>query len=283
MKADYNPGVLTTIRGKSVLITGAGRGIGKRLAMGFAAAGARVGLLARSQAELDLAKLEIEQAGGQAMRLRADVRDLEELAHAVERMRSSFGSLDILIAAAGMQGPVGPFLSTKPKAWNETVETNLIGVANACRVALPPMIDKRSGKIILISGGGSAYARPNFSAYGAAKTAVVRFGETLALEVSDHNVQVNTIAPGAAYSTMTDEILRAGEEKAGRREIEDAEKVRVTGGVPAEKQVALALFLASERSNHISGKLIHVNDDWKRFEHDNMKPELYTLRRVQKI
>ena len=145
---------MNTVKGKSVLITGAGRGIGKRLAMGFAAEGARVGLLARSQSELDLAKLEIEQAGGTALRLRADVREPEELAHAVERMRSNFGGLDVLIAAAGVQGPIGPFLSTKPKAWNETVEINLIGVANACRVALPPMIEKRSGKVILISGGG---------------------------------------------------------------------------------------------------------------------------------
>jgi NAD(P)-dependent dehydrogenase (short-subunit alcohol dehydrogenase family) len=145
------------------------------------------------------------------------------------------------------------------------------------------MIEKRSGKIILISGGGSAYARPNFSAYAAAKTALVRFAETLAEEVRDHNVQVNIIAPGAAYSHMTDEILQAGEDLAGRKEIDDAEKVRVTGGIPAEKQIALALFLASERSNHISGKLIHVKDDWKKFEHENMKPELFTLRRVQKI
>jgi 3-oxoacyl-[acyl-carrier protein] reductase len=272
-----------TIRGKSVLITGAGRGIGKRLAMGFAAEGARVGLLARSQAEIDLAKLEIEQAGGTAMRLRADVRDPEELSHAVERMRARFGTLDVLIAAAAVQGPIGPFLSTKPRAWNEAIEINLIGVANSCRVALPPMIEKRSGKIMLIAGGGSAYSRPNFTAYAASKSAVVRFGETLADEVRDHNVQVNTIAPGAAYSTMTDEILRAGEERAGHKEIEDAERVRVTGGIAAEKQIALALFLASERSNHISGKLIHVNDDWKRFERENMKPELYTLRRVQRI
>ena len=274
---------MNTVKGKSVLITGAGRGIGKRLALGFAAEGARVGPLARSAGELDLAKLEIEKAGGQALRLRADVREPEDLAHAVERMRSNFGGLDVLIAAAGVQGPIGPFLSSKPKAWNETVEINLIGAANACRVALPPMIEKRSGKVILISGGGSAYARPNFSAYSVSKTAVVRFGENLAFEVSDHNVQVNVIAPGAAYSTMTDEILRAGEERAGRKEIEDAERVRVTGGIPAEKQIALALFLASERSNHISGKLIHVNDDWKRFEQENMKSEMYTLRRVQRL
>ena len=216
------------------------------------------------------------------MRIRADVRNAEEMAHAVERMRSSFGAIDVLICAAGVQGPIGPFLSAKAKAWNETVETNLFGVANACRAALPPMIERRSGKIILISGGGSAYSRPNFTAYGASKTAVVRFGETLAEEVRDFNVQVNTIAPGAAYSHMTDEILHAGEERAGAKEIEDAEKVRITGGVSAEKQIGLALFLASERSNHVSGKLIHVNDEWKRYEQESMRPDLYTLRRVQK-
>jgi NAD(P)-dependent dehydrogenase (short-subunit alcohol dehydrogenase family) len=274
---------LTTIKGKSVLITGAGRGIGKRLALGFAAEGARVGLLARSQAEIDLAKLEIEQAGGTAMRLRADVRNPDELAHAVERLRAKFGGIDVLIAAAGVQGPIGPFVTSKAKAWNETVEINLIGVANSCRVALPPMIEKRSGKIILIAGGGSASSRPNFTAYAAAKCAVVRFGETLADEVRDSNVQVNTIAPGAAYSTMTDEVLHAGEERAGRKEIEGAEQVRVTGGIAAEKQIALALFLASERSNHVSGKFLHVKDDWKRLEQENMKPELYTLRRMQKM
>ena len=271
------------IQGKCVLITGAGRGIGKRLALGLAAKGAKVGLLARSQAEIDLAKLEIEQADGTAMRLRADVRDVEELAHEVDRMRAAFGSLDVLIAAAGVQGPVGPFLSAKPKAWNETIEINLIGAVNACRAVLPPMIEKRSGKIILVSGGGSAYARPNFTAYAASKTAVVRFGETLAEDVRDHNVQVNIIAPGAAYSHMTDEILHAGEERAGRKEIEDAEKVQITGGISAEKQIALALFLASESSNHISGKLIHVNDDWKKLERENLRPDFFTLRRVQKV
>jgi len=150
------------------------------------------------------------------------------------------------------------------------------------RAVLPQMMDRRAGKIILLGGGGAAYARPNFTAYAASKTALVRFAETLAEEVRDHNVQVNCMAPGATYTHMTDEIVHAGE-RAGAKEQEDAQRVRLTGGTPAEKQIQLALFLASERSNHVSGKLIHVNDDWRRLEHENMRAELYTLRRVQKL
>ena len=271
------------LQDKNVLITGAGRGIGKRLALGFAEAGARVGLLARTQAELDLAKLEIEHAGGNALRMRADVRDLEQVAAAVDRMRAVFGGVDVLIAAAGVPGPIGSLLTTKPKAWAETIEINLIGVVNACRAVLPHMVEKRSGKIIVVAGSGGTTSRPNFSAYAASKAALVRFAECLADEVRDHNVQVNGIMPGAAHSHMTDEILHAGEERAGAKEIEEAEQVSLTGGVSPEKQKQLALFLASENSNHISGKLIHVNDDWRRFEQQNMKPELFTLRRVQKL
>jgi NAD(P)-dependent dehydrogenase (short-subunit alcohol dehydrogenase family) len=265
-----------------VLITGGSRGIGKRLALGFAAAGARVGLLARSKAELDLAKLEIEHAGGTALRFRADVRDLEQICAAVDRMRVHFGSVDILIAAAGSQGPIGPMVEAKPNLWADAVSVNLMGVMHACQAVLPRMIELRSGKIIVLAGGGAAYARPNFSAYAASKAAVVRLVETLAEEVRDSNIQINCMAPGGTYTSMTDEILRAGD-KAGQKEIDDAENVRLTGGVAPAKQVELAMFLASSQSNHISGKLIHVNDDWKRIRDSNMHPEAYTLRRVLKV
>jgi 3-oxoacyl-[acyl-carrier protein] reductase len=86
--------------------------------------------------------------------------------------------------------------------------------------------------------------------------------------------------PGGAYTSMTDEILQAGD-LAGAKEVEEGQKIRITGGIPAEKQIQLALFLASEKSNHITGKLIHVTDDWKKLEHDNMKQEAYTLRRLK--
>jgi len=101
---------------KSILITGAGRGIGKRLALGFAHAGARVGLLARSKAELDLANLEIEHAGGTAMRLRTDVRDYEEVLAAVEKMAVQFGPVQMLVCAHGTLGEIGPLARADPKA-----------------------------------------------------------------------------------------------------------------------------------------------------------------------
>lgn len=272
---------MRNVKDKGILITGAGRGLGKRLAIGFANSGARVALLARSKAELDLANLEIEHAGGIAMRLRADVRDMEQLNAAVERMRAHYQRLDVLVCAAGVQGPIGPFSSCAPKQWFEAIDTNLLGVANAVRAVLPHMIHQRSGKIIVLGGKGTADPRPNFSAYATSKAAVARFVETIAEEVQEHNIQVNVMSPGSTYTHMTDEIL-ASADKAGKREHDKAVQVRLTGGMSPDRQIDLARFLASEDSNHISGRVLHVDDDWKRLEHSPMSRDLYTLRRVQR-
>ena len=267
---------------KVALITGAGRGIGKRLAMGFANRGAKVGLLARSKMELDLAQLEIEDTGSAGLRLRADVRNYTQVKAAVDRLRAQFGEIDVLVCAAGIQGPVGPVWEVSPKAWAATIETNLTGVLNTCRAALPHMIARRRGKILIMGGGGTMRARPNFSAYAASKAALVRLTETIAEEVRDHNIQVNCMGPGPTYTHMTDEVLKAGE-KAGWKDLEEAEKIRMTGGTAPETQIELALFLASEEANHISGKLVHVQDQWKRLANADLHSELYTLRRVRKI
>ncbi|MGO9096343.1 MAG: SDR family NAD(P)-dependent oxidoreductase [Bryobacteraceae bacterium] len=271
-----------TLKDKGVLVTGAGRGIGKRLALGFAAAGARVGLVARSKAELDLTHLEIEHAGGVSLRLRADVTDFEQISAAVDRMGAHFGGVHVLVASAAIQGPIGPLAESPPILWAEAIQTNLVGVMYSCRAVLAQMIERRSGKIVALSGDGATSPRPNFSAYASAKAALARMVETLAEEVRDHNVQVNCMAPGGAYTHMTDQILHAGE-RAGWKAQEEALEMRVSGGISPDKQIQLAMFLASERSNHVSGKLIHVNDDWKRLETSNVNAELYTLRRVQKV
>jgi NAD(P)-dependent dehydrogenase (short-subunit alcohol dehydrogenase family) len=265
-----------------VLVTGAGRGIGKRLAIGFAAAGNRVGLLARSKSELDLAHLEIEHAGGNALRIRADVTDYEQVSAAVDRMRVHYGEVHVLICAAAVPGPIGPFSSQSPKVWADVVHSNLLGVMNSCHAVLPHMIQRRAGKIIVIAGPGATAPRPNFSLYAASKAALVRLVETIAEEIRDHNVQINCLGPGGTYTHMTDEILRAGD-RAGWKETEEALEVRRTGGEAPDKQIQLALFLASEDSNHISGKLIQASDDWKKLRSGNIHAEAFTLRRTLKM
>ncbi len=266
------------------MVTGAGRGIGKRLAMGFAAANTKVGLIARTERELEATRLEIQQTGGEVFASRADVRVWNEVSGAVHNLGRKFRShgadLGILIAAAAVQGEIGPFAESDPKLWQSTLDTNILGVMNAIRAVLPGMIERRRGKIVVLTGGGSDAPRPNFAAYAISKTAVARLVETVAEEVRDYNIQINCFSPGGAYTSMTDEIL-AARERAGAREIERAEKVRVTGGASADKQIQCALFLASERSNHITGKLIHVTDDLKKLEHANMTPDVLTLRRLK--
>ena len=147
----------------TALITGAGRGIGKRLAIGFAHAGIKVGILGRNQGELDVTKLEIEHAGGSAHRFRADVRDFEQISAAVDRMTDIYGEVHVLVANAAVLGQIGPFVEHRPRDWKEVFETNVIGVMNACRTVLPQMIQKRSGKMIVIADGSSSNPRPNFA------------------------------------------------------------------------------------------------------------------------
>ena len=266
------------LKDKRVLITGAGRGIGKRLALGFAQAGARVGLLARTQAQLDLAQLEIEHSGGIALSLCADVRDYEQVVAAVQRLTVRFGVPQVLVCAAGVLGPIGSLASASPAAWREAMETNLLGVFHACRAVLPAMRELRSGKLLLLVDTGAEIGRPFFSAYAAGKAALVRLAESLAEEVRADNIQVNCLNPGPAYTSMTDEILRAP--GAGDGDRTDALQVRTSGGTAPDKQIQLALFLASERSNHISGKLIHITDDWRRLESATLSHEIFSLRRL---
>ena len=269
-------------KNKNILVTGAGRGIGKRLALGFARQGARIALVSRSKAELDLAHIEIEQARGNALRIRADVTDPEQLTLAVDRVRVVFGNpVDVLVCAAAVTGPLSPFVNTTAKNWTDAMTINLLGVVYSCRAVLPQMIDRRSGKIIVLTCGGDDLPKLNFSAYSTSKTAVIRFVESLAAEILDHNVQVNCFDPGPAYTSMTDEIIRA-ETRLEQRVVAAAKETRRTGGVPPESQLEHVMFLASEESNHLTGKLIHVTDDWRKLKHATLRPDAYTLRRVNK-
>jgi 3-oxoacyl-[acyl-carrier protein] reductase len=143
------------------------------------------------------------------------------------------------------------------------------------------MIDKRYGKIVVLTCASDDSPKLNFSAYSTSKTAVARFVESLAAEVLDHNIQVNCFDPGAAYTNVTDEIIRA-EHRLEPSVVAAAKETRRTGGVSPELQVEHVAFLASEQSNHITGKVIHVTDDWKKLRHATLRADAYTLRRMHK-
>jgi len=173
---------------------------------------------------------------------------------------------------------LGPLCEADPAAWRAAVETNLLGVFHACRAVLPAMRSSRSGKIVILVDVGAESGRPYFAAYASTKTALVRLAESLAEEVRADNIQVNCMNPGPTYTSMTDEILRS--ETVGDRDRAEALQARSTGGIAPDKQLQLALFLASERSNHVSGRLIHIGDDWKRLENSQLSHEMFALRRL---
>jgi 3-oxoacyl-[acyl-carrier protein] reductase len=143
------------------------------------------------------------------------------------------------------------------------------------------MVERRAGKILVLVCGVDEVPVANFSAYSTSKTAVVRFVEAIAAEVLDDNVQVNCLDPGPAYTTLTDELIRA-ESRLEAKVVETAKQTRRTGGTSPDLQLQHAAFLASESSNHITGKLVHVGDDWKKLKNSTLRPDALTLRRLSK-
>ena len=138
--------------------------------------------------------------------------------------------------------------------------------------------------MICFSGGGSTSPRPNFSAYGVAKTGVVRLVEMLASEWQGNPPDINAIAPGAIFTKMTEEVLARGEKLAGQKEFESAAKMQRDNSAKLEKVLGLVEFLLSEKSDGISGKLISAPwDPWQNLaalREELMKSDIYTLRRI---
>lgn len=265
------------LQNKVCLIVGASGTLGAAVAESFAQAGARLALTGRAAIPQALA----ERA--EILRLKLDISSRNEVHHALRRVREGLGSLDVVVNCSGIQGPIGPAQTVDPEEWIRAVETNLFGCFYLAHAAIPIMLSQGCGKIIFFSGGGATSARPFFSAYGAAKAAVVRLTETLAEELRDQGIQVNAIAPGAVQSRMWNEMRAAGA-AGGQKLLEELKQMDRTGGVPPERAASLALFLASDRSRNLTGRLISaVYDKWEEMEPriaTIMSTEAGTLRRV---
>ena len=268
--------------GNTCLVVGASGAIGQAVAKKFHLEGARLALTYRNQkSAVKLDSLSSDDSPVAYFAL--DVRNQKQVYSVVSRVRRRFGPIDVLVNCSGVLGPVGATQDVSATAWRRTLEINLLGGFYLVRAVLPMMLSSGRGKIILFSGGGAAYARPHFTAYSSSKAAVVRFTESLSAELGDMNIQVNAIAPGAVKSRMWDE-LRASVAVAGPQAIEELKKMEITGGVPAERAASLALFLASNRSAGLTGRLISaVHDKWENMESEIpkvMSTDAWTLRRV---
>jgi len=275
------------LAGRSVIITGANQGLGRVIAESFVTSGADVLLMARDAEKLDRVRDELASGAGPGQGVHArtgDVSRPEDCAAAVDQCVSLFGGLTVLVNNAGVYGPMGRLEDVDWGEWEEAIRINLLGTALMCRAALRPMRARGYGKIVNLSGGGATGPLPRFSAYAASKAAVVRLTETLAEEAREDHIDVNAIAPGALNTRLLDQVLEAGPEKVGGAFHERAVKQRDEGGVPLEKGAALAAFLASARSDGITGRLLSaVWDDWARLAErrgELEKTDVYTLRRI---
>ncbi len=278
------------LTGKNAIITGGSRGIGRVVAAEFLKEGARVCLLARNREELEKTREEFNlRYPDRVSCVSADVSHYKEMDRAYEEIKQKIGSVDILVNGAGILGALGPFAAMDIEEWEKAIRVNFFGTAYAMRTVLPDIIEKGYGKIINFSGGGSTAPRPFFSSYGTAKTAVVRLTETVGEELRQQHlaISVNAIAPGVVNTRLLDETIKAGPEKVGAAEYEDALKRKEQGGDGPTRAAGLAVFLASSRSDGLTGRLISaVWDQWQDIpQHleEIMKSDIYTLRRIKPV
>jgi NAD(P)-dependent dehydrogenase (short-subunit alcohol dehydrogenase family) len=273
--------------GRRALITGASQGLGLEVARAYVSHGAHVVVCARSADRLAIAAEELSrQAGGHSEVIAhvADVARPEDVETLVKTTVERLGGLDVLVANAGIYGPMGPTETVPWDEWRQAVEVNLNGVVLSSRAVVPLFKQQLSGKIIVLSGGGATRPMPFLSAYAATKAAVVRFVETLALELAGFGIDCNSIAPGALNTRLLDEVLAAGPDRVGQAFFDASMKQKQTGGDSPERAAELCVFLGSSDSDGITARLLSAKwDPWSelpRHRDELTGSDLYTLRRI---
>lgn len=276
-----------SLTGRSAIITGANQGLGLAIAEAYVRAGANVLMCARDadlleKAQAQLAALAV--ADQRVVAVPADVSQSADVEQVIAAALKTLPNLTILVNNAGIYGPKGALEQVDWADWVRAIEINLLGSVLMCRAVLPHFKAQRYGKIIQLSGGGATNPLPYLSAYAASKAAMVRLAETLAEEVRNDHIDVNSIAPGALNTRLLDEVLNAGPERVGAAFYDRAMKQKEQGGVPLEKGAELAVFLGAAASDGLTGKLISaVWDPWESLPahaHDLQQTDIYTLRRI---
>jgi 3-oxoacyl-[acyl-carrier protein] reductase len=240
-----------SLKDKVAIVTGASQGIGRDTALALAAAGARVAVAARNQEKLIALVEEIKNAGGEALALKMDVADQEQVKLAFKAVTEKFARLDILVNNAAITRD-GLALRMKSEDWNAVISTNLTGAHFCTQQALAIMMRARAGRIINISSIVAEMGNAGQSNYVASKAGLIGLTKAIAIEIASRNITVNAVAPGFIETPMTD-VLSA--------EVKEDLKRRIPlgrMGQPSDVTAAI-IFLASDEAAYITGHVLDVN------------------------
>jgi NAD(P)-dependent dehydrogenase (short-subunit alcohol dehydrogenase family) len=250
------------LAGKTVLVTGAGRGIGRAIALAFAAEKSRVVITGRTAAALDRVAAEINGSDAELMALTCDVTEKIQVEDLQRRIESRFGAVQILVNNVGI-APAAAFLEMQDSVWEEVMRVNLSTAYNCCKVFLRAMVDAQWGRIINIASTVARVAYPRIAAYATSKHAILGLTRSLAMETARSGVTVNAVCPGYVDTELTRDNARRLAEKRGQSL--DEALALLAASCPQRRLIEpqevayVTLMLASERARGITGQAIQVD------------------------
>jgi NAD(P)-dependent dehydrogenase (short-subunit alcohol dehydrogenase family) len=252
-----------SLSGQTAIITGGGRGLGRAFAIALADAGVHVVITARSENELRDTVKRIEQKGGAATFITADVTDPEATQQVIATVEQQVGPINLLINNAGSLRALGVISDVDAEEWWREIEINLRGPFLYTKAVLPRMIERSQGRIINVASEAGLFSINTGSAYCVSKAALIRLTESTAIETESYGIKVFVIHPGTVRTPMNDYLYQSPEVKARAPEIQQAFQQRYATNdlTPIEQSVNLVLQLASGQADALTGSYISVNDD----------------------